>query len=60
MKTFLYTIHQKEGDPEISGHEGMDVKDECHSAKCREAENDLDWLCCPLCRIYFHEDSFYA
>ena len=58
-KLFFTQYHQKEGDPEISGQKGMDVKDECHSAKCREAENGSDWLCCPLCGICFHKDSFY-
>ena len=59
-KLFFTQYHQQEGDPEISVQEGMDVKDECHSAKCREAENGSDWLCCPLCGICFHKDSFYV
>lgn len=57
-KPFFTEYYRKEGDPEICGHDGMDVEDESHCAKCKEAENGSNWLCYPLCG--FHEDCFYA
>ena len=59
-KPSLTQDQRKEGDSEIRGHEGMDFKDESHRAKFREAENGSDWLCCLLCRSWFHGDCFYA
>ena len=59
-KPSLTQDQRKEGDSEIRGHEGMDFKDESHRAKSREAENGSDWLCCLLCRSWFHDDCFYA
>ena len=59
-KPFFTQFYRMEGDPEICGNEGMDAEDGSHCAKCREAENGSDWLCCPLCGIWFHEDCFYA
>ena len=37
-KPFFTEYYRKEGDPEICGHDGMDVEDEGHCAKCREAK----------------------
>ena len=59
-KPVFTQYYRKEGDPEICGDEGMDVEDQSHCVKCREAENRSDWFCCSLCRIWFYEDFFYA
>ena len=58
-KPFFTQCYRKEGDPEIYGHEVMDVEDGSHCAKCREAENGSDCLCCHLCGNLFHGDCFY-
>ena len=58
-ETPFYTqYYWKEGDPEICGHEGLEPEDENHCAKCKQAENGIDWLRCPLCKIWLHEDCF--
>ena len=59
-KPFFTQYYRKECDPEVCGHDGLDGADENCCGKCGEAENGLNWLCCPLCRMWFHEDCFYV
>ena len=59
-KPFFTQYYRKECDPEVCGHDGLDGADENRCGKCGEAENGLNWLCCPLCRMWFHEDCFYV
>ena len=61
--TPAYTqYYRSEKDPQVCGHPDRDVDDNtcAHCLADYKIDNEEEeWLCCPLCKKWFHESCFH-
>ena len=61
--TTAYTqYYRSEKDPQVCGHPDRDVDDNTcvHCLADYKIDNEEEeWLCCPLCKKWFHESCFH-
>ena len=61
--TPAYTqYYRSEKDPQVCGHPDRDVDDNtcAHCLANYKIDNEeKEWLCCPLCKKWFHEGCFH-
>ena len=54
--------YRSEKDPQVCGHPDRDVDDNtcAHFLTNYKIDNEEEeWLCCPLCKKWFHESCFH-
>ena len=60
QEPFFTQYYRKDGDPVVCGH-GDNDSDENHCGLCgKEHLGISEWLKCPVCQMWFHENCFYA
>ena len=61
--TPAYTqYYRSEKDPQVCGHPDRDVDDNTCAhclADYKIDKEEEEWLCCPLCKKWFHESCFH-
>ena len=53
--------YRKDSDPFVCGHHNSDIDENtCGHCLSKYGGNDTEeWLCCPICKLWFHENCFH-